>query len=509
MTDRVDRLYQIQRDFKASRRFPPAVRVLYDEFRMFLGMIDSTSPSRSKRLKNDTSEPLEEEEQGRGAVDDNFSDDDIDMSPSGNTQGDPMSMEPGIPIEEEKPPGPSPFDLPVPAKEDRMDTFFADPEKAIKIFLSSHFRDRGLLWVEFDLKAGPIIVRSFLAFILRHHALPEYERDLECALDAARHAEIELPKTLIVSRSLPDFWGLACVDIWGSRVPSSWGIPNFPLLQSDEHTTVVEPDSDVPVAQLISHDVAIDGVHAVLEPTPLEVVNDAIDIDINGEQVQLATTNAPDVAAIWDNVVPVDNNGWDTASDQWNAENQAEQTWDPPVPRPTFFAFVGPSPFPNTHVPIRAERSVREVIAFAAPLDINNSTHANPISHFHSHLATIVLGPWMRTKESVDIPGPEIFRDDAKAFGIDDVHDPRNGNITVLVDPEAIKGLVPGLGIGGLFVQVAAKPEEKPKEVKKFNKSTPYRGKKPHVSTPYDGKQWWYLESVNQVIPSYWTHLVD
>jgi len=103
-----------------------------------------------------------------------------------------------------------------------------------------------------------------------------------------------------------------------------------------------------------------------------------------------------------------------------------------------------------------------------------------------------------------------MIHDDAKEFGIDDTHDPRNDNITVLVDPSAIQGLIPGLGVGGIFVQAAAKPVEGPTDAKKkFNKSNTQRGKKPQRNTLFDGKQWWYLESVNQVIPSYWTHLDD
>lgn len=411
------------------------------------------------------------------------------------------------------------------AQKDAMDVFFDNPERSIKVFLSSHFRLRGLFWLEYNLQAGPTLLRFFLSFIIRHRAFPEYEREFRRALEVAVHAEEELPKTKIIAVALPDPWGVACNSIYGSQIPDVWGLPGLSITPLEEPKLEEVPDVDVPVAQLVGEDIIPDGI--VPEPTAMEALNDLADVNINGEDVRLSDTAAsatePTVATDgWTPFEPGTEPAWpepaDTAGGGWGDSDAGDpnDAWEALGPKTTFFSFVGPSSFPNTHVPVRVERSLREILEVNPPLEPGPT-----VSHLHANLATVVLGPWRKCplREGSELPPPEIVRDDAALFGITDVHDATVGNITVFVDPSVVESLHTGLGVGGLFVQVAEKPKEvdegddvagggsgEPKKKKKKSKSA---RAKAAAGNATDGKLWWYIESVSQVIPSYWTNTQD
>ncbi|KZT08851.1 uncharacterized protein LAESUDRAFT_757034 [Laetiporus sulphureus 93-53] len=98
------------------------------------------------------------------------------------------------------------------AKDLRMDNFLNDAEKNIKIFLSSHFRDEGLIWSEQRVREKPILIGFFLEFLLRNRVFPESEQEkgLRRALQVIHLARKELPATFIIGKALPDSLGVGC-----------------------------------------------------------------------------------------------------------------------------------------------------------------------------------------------------------------------------------------------------------------------------------------------------------
>ena len=80
------------------------------------------------------------------------------------------------------------------------------------------------MWSPVHIVALPHLVRYFLAFVVRVRALPESERSLRKAVEVARRAVEELPKTGRLCRALPDKVGAGAKAMWGARwVDKGWG----------------------------------------------------------------------------------------------------------------------------------------------------------------------------------------------------------------------------------------------------------------------------------------------
>jgi len=468
----------------------------------------------------------------------------------------------------------------------RCEQFLVNPALAVKCFLSHEFRNRGLYWLEFNLYAGPILVSAFLEFIIRHELLPmeEYGKALKEAAEVARNAKDELPRTKKASAVLRDGWGTVCVGIWGTREEAQWGIDGFSWPSKVDDEGYVTELSDAPVATLVDeYDDSI-----LLPPSP--GVNPGTSSDSNPGSSITAVPNKPSNDSLETATTVVDASargssaegwGWhsstgstqvptegdsastppvaeapsttDDVTHGWGAHEDEENelpTWDGLSPAPSMFTYVGCASFPLTHAPVRAERSVREILAIRPPMDIFASTHANPISLLHSKLATVVLGPWRNAnsersyKEGGDIPPPVMLRmcssereerrtqkDDqaeeefpAQFFRAGEVgrtHDAFKDVITVFVDPEIVNSLTVGIAVGGTFVQIARRLDAPTfPAIKDGNTAHAayYHDKGNSAShksatlpsyKPNDGRSWWYIDSVSQVIPSYWTDIGD
>ena len=455
----------------------------------------------------------------------------------------------------------------------------------VKCFLSHEYRNRGLYWLEFNLHAGPIIVSSFLEFIIRHELLPmaEYGKALKEAAEVARGARDELPKTKKASAVLRDGWGSVCVDIWGLREEAQWGIDGFSWTsaKADDEGYITEL-SDAPVATLIDETdesllSPISGGNPAVEAEALPNTNlvPAVPNKLSNDSLKTTATVVVDPATLeaargvgwgWGSNstsstnVPTEDSastplatpvpaaiddtthGWGANEDDEIGFRAGSPTWEAISPAPTMFTYVGCASFPLTHAPVRAEHSVREIIAIRPPMDIFASTHANPIHLLHSKLATVVLGPWRSAnnersyKEGGDVPPPVILRmcssereekrtekDDqaeeefpAQFFRTGEVgrtHDAFKDVITVFVDPKIIDNLAVGLGVGGTFVQVARRLDAPTfPAIKDGNAAHHYIDASTKALPPYkpnDGRSWWYIDNVTQVIPSYWTDLGD
>ena len=135
-------------------------------------------------------------------------------------------------------------------KESRLLAFLNDPEKSIKVFLSSYMRKEGLIWhvcflvilifhslnvlrsrTPSFLTYLPLLLSFFLSFLIRTRALPECERQLKQAVEIAREAATELPCTGRLCRILPDAMGKGAKGCWGTKWEDKW---DFGLSKSAE-----------------------------------------------------------------------------------------------------------------------------------------------------------------------------------------------------------------------------------------------------------------------------------
>ena len=466
---------------------------LISKWRLFIGLTDNTGFDK-KFKRAPTQLPPERNDASGGAPeveDDPISDDEADEGPvvNSNNANDAMDFSKS-----------SPYDLDVDLKEDRMSLFLDDPEKAVEVFFSTHFLLRGLFFGNASIRWTPFIVRSFLEFLLCHRVVPEIENRLKRAVETAHLAEDQLQRTKQVSLNFPDEWGSACYDLFGTMEPIVWGIEGLDIPEQPNwgeiHVTEIDPD--LPLPKLTGVDETLNShpaPNAVTTEIPTDTVVSAVDskfarLNIEDDVSETAVEDTSTLPNPWKDLT--ENSGtiedWaNGGAPQWDDESNEETTWGAPPPRPNIFQFLGPSSFPYTHVPIRAERSDREIVAIYPPVSASKYPQGS-VSPFHATFSSVVLKPWDPKKADPDIPPPVMVRDDAVSVGYSTPHDPRKDNITVLVSPSATEGMVPGLGFGGIFVQV-------------IQRSETIQDKK---SSKFDGRAWWYVEANTQVFPSFW-----
>ena len=139
-------------------------------------------------------------------------------------------------------------------REEKITIFLSDPEKAVRIFLSSFMREHGLIWyVKFSLIVStifdligsraernliytPRLIYFFLAFVLRNRVFPEsvYQRGLKRAIETIEWAKKELPLTYKVGQSIPDAFNEACREFFGRQGGMNWSVVNGTSTTTEE-----------------------------------------------------------------------------------------------------------------------------------------------------------------------------------------------------------------------------------------------------------------------------------
>lgn len=150
---------------------------------------------------------------------------------------------------DEQSPFSDPHKLDEEVREEKISIFLSNPEKAIRIFLSSYMREHGLIWyvmfsviacydclisssffigkrTERNLIYAPRLISFFLAFVLRNRVLlePAYQRGLKRALETIEWAKKELPMTHKVGQSIPDAFNEACRECFGRQGGINWSV---------------------------------------------------------------------------------------------------------------------------------------------------------------------------------------------------------------------------------------------------------------------------------------------
>lgn len=456
------RLEQALTDFQSGRQPNSILQSVFDFFKQFLGII--TNPNQTK--------------QKQGHEDGDISDDE-DML-------DEPTMTAAHIVEDDRDPW---------ADHELMNRFLDDPEHAIKVFLSSFYSSKGLMWVPAKLKDGPILIGLFLQYLIKHRVLPESRKSLDRALAVAQLARDELPRTNEVGQSLPpEKFGDRCRELLGYADKSNLGAgvpwaddPPVPEASS------APPASTAPAAPAPAPEADAEAIKAaIIDPDAMP--EEPMQVDLNGHTVNVpAATASAAVGSGWDDDTSAAASGWgDLDVNKYGAHAWAyaqgpngepalmpePEDWTKSTePEKPLSEYLGPAVDPAALVQQRAENSVRRLVRVVAP----NPGTSGPAAQ----LATLVLAPWT-DQFSLDIHPPKMLFDNGKPGE----YDPSADEINVFVRAEAVEKLTPGLALSAVWVQVVEKPKEGAKKKKKAKGAS---------------QGWWYIETFRATFVSYWT----
>ncbi|KAJ7127672.1 hypothetical protein C8R44DRAFT_778658 [Mycena epipterygia] len=337
-------------------------------------------------------------------------------------------------------------------RDTRAQSFLANPATAIQIYLSSYMYEQGLVWSNDNLVNAPYLLRFFVKFLLRNQVLPDCEEGLNRALDIIELAGQELPLTSKISKAFPDEFSTACQNLWGPSV--------------DRYT---------PAADSVS------AFEASLRAENIEVIN-AEDVTPS----DTASTNSASVA---------DDGGWSIAP-------PSATDWDVSAPA-TLFKLLGPTALPLTHAPGAVEQSVRRITRIRAPAPAPANINVSPLGvaadaverELGTRMYRVELDAWSGWDTSgaeddavpvlLSLPSPSSS-DAALDQGNVKLHTVEAA-ITLLVEPATAEHLRVGMGLGGIWVQLARLPVAQT-----------------HGDTDPASEGFWYLDKLMRVLPSYW-----
>ncbi|EJD35702.1 hypothetical protein AURDEDRAFT_117314 [Auricularia subglabra TFB-10046 SS5] len=447
------RLEQAVTDFQSGRQWNSHLQSVFDFFRQFLGIVANPNQTKQKQ-----------------AVDEGDFSDDEDMDA-------PTAM--AHIIEDDRDPW---------ADHALMNRFLDDPERAIKVFLSSFYSSKGLMWVPAKLKDGPILIGLFLQYLIKHRVLSESRKALERALAVAQLARDELPRTSDVGQSLsPEKFGDRCRELLGYADKGNLGAG---VPWADEPAAA--DASSTPAAPVAPADDAAAIQAAIIDPDTMPA--EPMQVDLNGHTVNVpAATASAAVGSGWDDDITAATSGWgDLDVGKYGAHAWAyaqgpngepalmpepEDWTQSAVPETPLSEYLGPAVDPAALAQQRAENSVRRLVRVQPP----NPGTTGPAAQ----LATLVLAPW-RDQFSIDIYPPRMLFDHGKPGE----YDPSADEINVFVRAEAVEKLTPGLALAAVWVQAVEKPKEGVKKKKKGKGAS---------------QGWWYIETFRATFVSYWT----
>ncbi|KAI0034345.1 hypothetical protein K488DRAFT_84074 [Vararia minispora EC-137] len=534
-----DRLACAAQDFVAGRSMSMFLGNLWDQFRTYIGLlVNPSNPNQSKQDDEDDEDSVGEDEEIAEvcppAEESRIIEVDVTGAPlkrlnrKPSSQGDDASSKV--------------WDT---GGQELLERFLDDPERSMKIFFSSYFRDKGLLWSPQRCVALPILVHFFLRYLIRCKTFsePELERPFQRALSVVDLARVQLPTSSKIGQVLPDAFSQGCRTIWGSKRPL-WaeGSEQDPVLAQDvdaqeraqaEVFTRVEKECERRKAEEEERRKAEEEERATKrqkrEPEFEQELKTAAEsgtggwgesnttVDADGDQTMGdgGWSSAGD-DSVWGAAGTPETGNWGTAGDSawgkplfsaWGesdadkkAEADVEDEWR--LPEPSLLPLLGPSAFPLTHRTGIVEKSTRKIVAVHPPASgracklVKGPSVEAVEDELMRRCARVELEPWPRKdlKSDTDIGKPTILpssRGKVNIAGIEDVegHAPLSDTIMVLIEPKSAEVLtsVIGMGLGATWIQL----------VRADVRST--------------GKQetFWYMEELFQQIPSYYTDMAD
>ncbi|KAG8870829.1 hypothetical protein FRC20_011280 [Serendipita sp. 405] len=546
--DILDRLGESLQLFHSGRRWDQARQPLWDQFRAYIGVISGVKkPQRLRKPVYSEDEDTPFTDKPENLVEDNDEEDDDVETPEPNvdvtvfsakdTEDKRQSRDERLARNDDT------FHRLRSLAEERTEYWVSDPETATKIFLSSYFRDRGLMWSEPNARDAPLLLCFYFRFVLRNKLFAEKElmKAYEKALMVAERASIEMPYTYRISRAFPDKWGRACTNLWEKRYQSEWDrewkectVKEQPASQISPEQEVIESDEEEEAAKLIAAEYDLgenrkpikekaalvdDSESSLIPEAMIEEVEDDHDssanVMANGELAAKlmnggeAHPSTGEETSVDEEKLKGESENSESAElvDDWadfelkaESNEQVEDLWGT-VTVDTITDCVDETTaesVPRSYIPIRGEKSTRLLIQIYEP----DETAKDSLSRT---LAKLVLQPWLIPNMDADslVQPPSMFdvgeddevvqasKQNARSF------DARKHNIYVYVSKEVVSECRVGMAIGGTWVQVAKRVEpgvavEKP---------TGGKGKKGGA-----GEEWWYMEALDWALPGYWTN---
>ncbi|KAF5333176.1 hypothetical protein D9611_002808 [Ephemerocybe angulata] len=510
---RMSKFLNAAADFRSGRKWPALTNsqidptYLWTMMRVFMGIEGiakkNDRPSRKKVFK--TAEPTTFSED-----EDDDSDSDIDMDEDDFSDGEDAMPADG-------------------RREKKAIHFMNDPEKMTRIFLSSYVRAKGIIWSKINLEQTPRLMQFWLQFLLRSRTLPRSDVGLRAAIEVCKQALLELPLTSELSSSLPDELSQGFHQCWGSKAevfrPLGDSDPDW-LIQLKENNENVAAANERAQIQAASEAKPAPESRQVEEKKEAEEDGGVADAGWGSTNNTEGQWNS---SSNWGNAP--DSGGWGQA-DGWNSESleqaaledQATNQWmTAPEALPSVMRFLGPTVLPLTHTTGIVEQSLRRITdLIPIPTNIppkaavsDEPYVADPAgveADLERKFPKMVLSPWLNwdggeepaysnptilsTSQGLVVEPPyKVKTEDAESTATPKPHDPGNDPITVLVDPLVFEKLVKGVCLAATWVQIVRQPVEAgsaaPKKKKKGKKKGP--------------ANFWYLEAVAGVYPSYWT----
>lgn len=294
----------------------------------------------------------------------------------------------------------------------------------------------------------------------------------------------ELPATFTISRALDDPFSSGCSSLWE---------------RTSQSIDLGEESVELPKTQEME-----ELEKAIIDHEKI-TSREGTWMDMNEEIEGGGTTNG---WGTWGQPQNGEGGGWgsDVTEGGWGSTSKGNHSFDDGPesgwdlgPVPSLTESLGPTNLPLTHTTGIFEVSMRKVVDLVPPSSLaraEDSVIDSPASavekDLYERFAKIVLSPWIGwdcgKETSLDKPtilprsrGPVKTEGDQ---GMEGTHDPYKDNITVLVKPSALETMVIGVGVSANWVQITRADDD----------GNPVGG----------GRDMWYMESVTQVIPSFY-----
>ncbi|KAG1720267.1 uncharacterized protein EDB91DRAFT_1178270 [Suillus paluster] len=555
-----DRLFHAANDFRVNRTWPPitsGVNQLWDQFRLYVGLLVNPTGYR-KPSKDEEADDDDEFGDGASNIEMNAEDTSGQVPPSKDAQST-YSAELDDHDDDEGNLQARKSDLEE-QREEKLVVFLNDPEKSVTVFLSSYMREQGLIWSERNLINAPHLISFFLNFVLRNRVLSKasHESGIRRALDIVELAKKELPLTYKIGQALPDGFSDGCKECFGRRGGIEWSFedrqkaddppasadPTITVIdQHGAETEIVLPDTE----ETALKDAIEDNVDMEIQVTGMHTTAPVTNADTTAPIATATTTVPPDIWSAdtadavgggwgatgdtegWGSVGSdgwgaIGDGGWGPAddNDEWGADS-APLSFAPEVtepswlsPPPSLTSLLGPTSFPLTHSTGIVESSTRRIKAIHPPpkdkAKIKGDTAEMVEDELERRFARVVMSPWGR--EESDIVKPSIRKTSRGAVVMPDgevegsgpgkPHNPYEDDIVLAVEPAVLDMLSLGMGLGGLWVQIVREEVGADKaDSEAPKKSQGKRGKKAKGPLDELSGNYWYLEELMGIFPSY------
>ncbi|PPQ81344.1 hypothetical protein CVT26_014428 [Gymnopilus dilepis] len=387
------------------------------------------------------------------------------------------------------------------SEEENSMTFFNDPEKAIKIFLSSYARQMGFIWCDLNLDCVARTLEFFVNFLLRSDVLPDYDHSLYRSLEVINLAKKELPDTSSIAKAFPDVFSRACGICWG------WKAEGYQVSTIDEAMTCDEADSK---GEGLVEEQNQTGTHSGCR---------------NRSECKRGSQLEWEWAGQFEWGASARDSSWSRTADDRNVceepvvpESIPECARVDVTKQQGLIQLLGPTVLPLTHTTGIVEKSIRCIKAIIPPLT-NPARHppqpegfyepnaAAVESDFDRNFVKLILEPMPVDWDSGEVLAyskPEVLAtsqgsatamaNQSATIAASRSHNPLQDEIQLLIepDPEIVGLLSVGIGLGGTWVEII-RVEDLVKELE--------QGKSNNKAAP----SYWYLDTLSVVIPSFWT----